>query len=84
LTVSRGFADTLAVMKSQHTERAARTLLETFVSGFDTQKSAAEALGISSSYLNDILKGNRPIPSHVLDRIGLERVVSFRVKAKAS
>jgi DNA-binding transcriptional regulator YdaS (Cro superfamily) len=71
-------------MKSQHTEHTARGVLEAFVSRFETQKAAAEALGISTSYLNDILKSNRPIPSHVLDRIGLERVVSFRVKAKAS
>jgi hypothetical protein len=41
-----------------------------------SQKTLAERLGISSSYLNDVLLKRRD-PSKVLKRFGLKRVVRY-------
>jgi predicted XRE-type DNA-binding protein len=40
-----------------------------------SQKLAAEALGISQSYLSDLLKGRRRCPDALLVKLGLERIV---------
>lgn len=39
-----------------------------------TQAAAAEALGISPSFINDILHGKRNISKPVLTKLGFERV----------
>lgn len=42
-----------------------------------SQKKAAERLGISPQYLNDILRGRREISEAVANKYGLRRVVIF-------
>lgn len=44
---------------------------------FSSQKLAAKALKISPQYLNDILKGNRPVPNRVAAKIGWELVKTW-------
>jgi hypothetical protein len=46
-----------------------------FVSKYRTKNDAAAVLGISASYLQDILKGNRRIPTKVIEALGLKQVV---------
>jgi len=45
---------------------------------FKNIREAATALGISKSYLADILSGRRPIPDSILTALGLERVVGYK------
>jgi len=42
-----------------------------------SQKKAAEALGVSPQYLNDIMRGRREISDAVAAKFGLERVVVY-------
>jgi DNA-binding transcriptional regulator YdaS (Cro superfamily) len=44
----------------------------------DTQLAYAKELGVSPSYLCDILKGRREIGPKVLERMGMERVIQYR------
>jgi hypothetical protein len=41
-------------------------------------REAAASLGISKTYMGDILRGRRPVPDSVLAAIGLERVTGYR------
>lgn len=45
-----------------------------------TQSEAAGFIGISPQYLSDMLAGKRAIGEKVLQWLGLERVVIYRVK----
>jgi transcriptional regulator with XRE-family HTH domain len=45
-----------------------------------SQAEVAAQLGISASYLCDLLKGRREPAKKVCDALGLERVVSYRRK----
>jgi antitoxin component HigA of HigAB toxin-antitoxin module len=40
-----------------------------------SQKAAAHALGVSSSYLSEMLRRSRGIPTRVLDALGLREAV---------
>ena len=40
-----------------------------------SQKQAATAMGISQSYLSDLLAGRRRCPDTLLAKLGLERIV---------
>ena len=53
-------------------------LLHLFI-GDGTQKAAAERMGVSQQYLSDVLNENREPGALILDALGLERVVSYRV-----
>jgi plasmid maintenance system antidote protein VapI len=44
-----------------------------FVEGHETKKAAAEALEISPQYLQDLLKGTRPITGLVWERLGFSK-----------
>ena len=48
------------------------------VQGFETQREAAEHLGITGPYLSDLLKQNRRITPRILEKLGLEQVVEIR------
>lgn len=43
-----------------------------------TQKALATKIGVSTSFLCDILNGNREPQGKVLDFLGLDRVVTYR------
>lgn len=45
------------------------------------QKALAKNLGVSASYLNDVMRERRDPGYKLLDALGLERVVSYRPKA---
>ena len=45
-----------------------------------SQKALAAELGITASYLCDILKGRREPGQSVLDALGMERVITYRSK----
>jgi transcriptional regulator with XRE-family HTH domain len=45
-----------------------------------TQKALAERLGISESYLADVLGGRKDPGEAILEPLGLERVVTYRRK----
>lgn len=47
-------------------------ILERHVERAGNQKKAAEALGISAQYLNDLLQGRRDPSDNVLEKLGLE------------
>lgn len=55
--------------------------LRMFVSQHPTQKTAAKALGISQSYLIDLLHDRRRISDVLLGRLGLTRTVTVRRSA---
>lgn len=44
------------------------------------QKGVAEKMGVSVSFLNDVLHKRRGLTKPVLDWLGLERVVTYRQK----
>ena len=49
--------------------------LEKCVAKAGSQKEAARLLGISTQYLNDLLRGRREASARVLGKLGLRRVV---------
>lgn len=65
------------------TEQQIRDALAREVSEYKTAQSAAADIGISPQYLNDLLKGSRPVAGceKALAWLGLERVTTFRRKA---
>ena len=48
--------------------------LEKCVTRAGSQKEAAKLLGISTQYLNDLLRGRREASARVLDKLGLKRI----------
>jgi len=49
--------------------------LRVFVESNGTQRAAAEALGVTSMFVGDMLKRRRPIPKAILNKLGLKQVV---------
>lgn len=45
---------------------------------FPTQSKAAEALGISGVYMSDLLNRRRDCPAWLLDKLGLEQIVTVK------
>ena len=48
---------------------------------FMSQKHFARSLGVSDSFLSEVLRGRRPPTGPILDALGLVRVVTYRRKA---
>lgn len=48
------------------------------VKALGSQRALAKELGISQSYLNDVLKGRKEPGEGILAPMGLERVVTYR------
>jgi transcriptional regulator with XRE-family HTH domain len=44
----------------------------------ETNKAAAEALGVSPQYLGDVLRGRTEPAGKMLAALGIERVVTYR------
>jgi len=57
------------------------TVLQAFVDRHGSQKAAAEALGVSSVYIHDLLHGKRRFSDRILEALGLQRIV---IQRKAS
>jgi antitoxin component HigA of HigAB toxin-antitoxin module len=53
-------------------------VLHEYVERFDTHGAAAKKLGISTSYLSDLLHGRRTFTTPMLNKLGLQRVVVER------
>lgn len=43
----------------------------------ESQRAVASALGFSTAFLNDVLRGRRSISDHLAERMGWERVTVF-------
>lgn len=69
-------------MKYHITAEDFRELLKTLTGIHGSQKELAYYLGISASYMNDLVRGRREPGPKVLKAMMLERVVCYR-KAKA-
>lgn len=49
---------------------------------FDTNKEAAQSLGVHQSYLCDVLKGRREPAGKLLTALGIVRVVTYKLEAR--
>lgn len=58
--------------------RKVRWRLTLLVRAAGTQQACARQIGISQSYLSDILLGRRRVPPRVLRRLGLQRVEHYQ------
>lgn len=45
-----------------------------------SQKAAARLLGVSETYISDVIRGRKEPGPSILDPLGLERVVTYRRK----
>lgn len=54
--------------------------IEQVVAEHETQKAAAQFLGVSQQYLTDVLKGRRYPGKKILDKLGLESSVVYTPK----
>jgi transcriptional regulator with XRE-family HTH domain len=63
------------------TQKQLMRKLELVVECEGTQRAAAEKLGITQSYLSDILNGRRDPGEKLLTALGLERETRYRAKA---
>lgn len=58
-------------------EHAMRDLLTLEVEHWGSQAALASKLGISTSWLNDLLRGKKPVSLEVAERLGMERITVF-------
>lgn len=56
-------------------EQSERVALQAVREKYPTQRAAAKALGITPSYLHDLLHGRRTFSAAVLAKLGLRRTV---------
>lgn len=57
------------------TEANALEVLRAHVEKFDTMTAAAEDIGVSLTFLSDVLREQSPISQKILSRLGLRRAV---------
>lgn len=67
-------------MKGHLFEREVLAILEARIFQYGSANKLAQLLGISPQYLHDIRRGTRGLSERVLDQLGLERVVTYRLK----
>jgi hypothetical protein len=60
-------------MKKRFTYEDVVAEFNRFVETFATKKAASEALGISQQYMQDLLKGTRPITNVVYEQLGFSK-----------
>ena len=53
----------------------AHVVLAAFVADYETQSQAAAALGVSGTFLSDLLAKKRDCSEKILDQLGLQRAV---------
>jgi plasmid maintenance system antidote protein VapI len=59
------------------TKEELANILGEMVTKWGSQKAVAEHLGISNSYLSDILSGMRPASDTVARKLGYKRIVKY-------
>ena len=59
-------------------------VLRAYCAHYPTRKQAATSLGMSPSYLADLLRGRRTYSEAVLAKLGLERRIVRRKKAEVT
>jgi hypothetical protein len=59
-----------------------RSLIARKCKEFDSQRDAAEAWGVSESYLSEVLKGKQLPGPKILDALGLEHIDKYRWRKK--
>lgn len=64
-------------------EKTIRLYLRDEIDRVGTQKAFADKHKLSPAYISDTLSGRRDPSEAILDALGLERVVTYRKKAKA-
>ena len=64
--------------------RSPDTVLRAYCARYPTMKAAALSLGMSPSYLADLLRGRRTYSEAVLAKLGLERRIVRRKKEAVS
>jgi predicted transcriptional regulator len=69
------------VYSEGHTAKEMRVILNTFAAE-STQRAMAEKMGVSESYLSDVLRGRREPTDRCLTAIGFEKVTFYRPIAK--
>lgn len=57
-------------------------LVKRGVEGAGSQKDFATAHGMSQGFLHDVLNGRRDLSDKVLEAVGVERIITYRRKAK--
>ena len=57
--------------------------LRTTVAAAGSQKAYAERIGVSASFLSDVLRGNRTPGEKIIAALGLEMIVMYREKPAA-
>ena len=60
------------------------TVLRAYCARYPTRKAAAMSLGMSASYLADLLRGRRTYSEAVLAKLGLEQRIVRRKKAEVT
>lgn len=64
-------------LEGMRTEAQLRYALHQLSEFLGSQRRLARRLGFKSAYLNDILRGRRPISAKLAARLGYDRVVLF-------
>ena len=64
-------------MKPTITEEEARELIRDMVDTEGSQSAVAKQLGISASFVSDILAGSRKVSDRVAQKLGYSRVIMF-------
>lgn len=62
------------------TEQDVMERLRVAVAAAGSQKAYAERIGVSQTYLSDVLIGNRTPGQKILDALGLEALLMYREK----
>jgi hypothetical protein len=76
-------AENLSVSEPEFTAEQVRAKLWTGLSsrrpGAHNQLTLAKAIGVSAAFLGDVLHGRREPTGKILEYLGLERVVVYRI-----
>lgn len=59
-----------------------REIIKDLCAAAGGQHAWAKAMGISQAYVNQVIQGNREPGPAILDAVGLERVVSYRLLSR--
>lgn len=70
------------VIRDVQSEAVVRRILQMVVKK-QTQASLADQIGVSGSFLNEVIRGSRPPTGKILDFLNLERHVIYTKKGEA-
>lgn len=63
--------------EKQYTQQDVRDMLNDMIDENGSQAKVAQILGMSRSYLNDIIQGKRQPGNAVMDHFGLKKCVAY-------